>query len=62
MVPCPECNGVGYAFYNEDGDAISEEEYNQLLPYKRDSEQCDCCEGTGEIEYDNEPDYDNYDE
>ncbi len=62
MIPCPACDGNGYTFYDEDGDEISEDRYNQLAACERDKEPCDYCEGTGEIEYDNEPDYDNYDE
>ncbi len=60
MTPCPECDGIGYTYYDEDGDVITQEEYNQLPPQKTDKEPCNYCEGTGEIEYDNEPDYDDY--
>jgi len=62
MIPCPECNGVGHTFYNEEGEIIKEEEYNQLPHNRRDKEPCDYCEGLGEIEENYEPDYDNYDE
>jgi len=56
------CNGIGYTYYNEDGDEISEEEYNALPKDCRDKEACEECDGTGEVEYEYEPDYDRYDE
>lgn len=61
-VTCPVCNGIGYTYYNEDGDEISEEEYNALPKDCRDKEACEECDGTGEVEYEYEPDYDRYDE
>lgn len=62
MIPCPVCNGKGYTYYNEDGDEISEDEYNALPSDCRGKDPCDECNGEGEIEYEYEPDYDDYDE
>lgn len=62
MVQCPDCNGSGHIYYDEEGDLIAAEEFKLYAPGRAIEETCDYCEGTGEIEYDNEPDYDNYDE
>jgi RecJ-like exonuclease len=62
MITCCECNGTGYAYYNENRGMITQEEYNQYPPEKRDREPCECCEGSGEITYNNEPDNYDYDE
>ena len=51
MIPCPVCNGKGYTYYNEDGDEISEDEYNALPSDCRGKDPCDECNGEGEIEY-----------
>lgn len=59
MIECPDCDGKGHAYYNETGDEITEEEYN-ANPSDFEKVPCDRCEGAGEIEYDYEPDYDNY--
>lgn len=62
MITCPDCNGTGYTYYNENGDEITEHEYDNLPAKSRDKDTCDQCEGVGEIEYEYEPDYDYYDE
>jgi DnaJ-class molecular chaperone with C-terminal Zn finger domain len=62
MSTCPECNGEGFTHYDANGDIISQEDYDLLPSGERSKEPCEYCEGTGEIEYSNEPDYDNYDE
>lgn len=62
LITCPVCYGKGFTYYNENGDEITEDEYNTLPKSKRDKEACEECDGTGEIEYDYEPDYDNYDD
>lgn len=62
LITCPVCNGKGYTYYNETGDEITADEYNALPKSKRDKEACEECDGTGEIEYEYEPDYDRYDE
>jgi DnaJ-class molecular chaperone len=63
MTPCPDCNGEGYThYYDGEGNEITKEAYNLLPTDCRDREICDHCEGTGEIEEDNEIDYDHYDD
>jgi len=55
MSKCPECGGTGYeAYFDEEGNQITEEEYNALPKGKRDREICSCCNGEGEIEDDSE--------
>lgn len=62
LITCPVCNGRAYTYYNEDGDEITEDEYAALPKNERDKEACEECDGTGEVEYEYEPDYDDYDE
>lgn len=61
-ITCPSCNGKRHTHYNEDGDVITETAYNALPKDSRGKETCEECGGTGEIEYEYEPDYDRYDE
>ena len=60
MQVCPECNGVGYTYYDEDGMEITADEYEQLPHDRRDREACDYCGGAGEVECDDELDYEDY--
>ncbi|MFV0535955.1 MAG: hypothetical protein ACK5M3_01125 [Dysgonomonas sp.] len=61
MATCPECNGDGYIYYNEEGRIVSKEQYNNLHPHDRYDEPCECCDGTGEIEYELDYEYSDYD-
>jgi len=45
---CPECEGNGYIIYNDDGDLITEEEYN-ASPAEYFKDACDVCNGEGYI-------------
>ena len=45
---CPECDGNGYIIYNDDGDLITEEEYN-ASPAEYFKDACDVCNGEGYI-------------
>lgn len=62
---CPYCDGDGGDWVNEDGDVLSDADYNRLSDEDKslyDFLRCEYCKGTGEIEV--EPygvDYDNYD-
>lgn len=58
MITCPACKGNGFVYYNEDGERISLEQFVKLPRSKCESEQCAECNGSGEVEYDDEPDYD----
>lgn len=62
MMTCPECGGAGYTYYDGEGNEITKAAYNQLPAKCREKVPCDLCEGAGEIEDDNEPDYDHYDD
>lgn len=58
MTTCPACGGAGEIYYNEDGDQITKEQYNALPKGRRDTDRCAECDGTGEIEYEYQPDWD----
>lgn len=60
---CPDCNGDGGIYFNEDGDEISKAEYEQLSDEEKELwefEKCSTCDGSGEVikEADDEPDLD----
>lgn len=59
MITCPACGGTGEIYYDDNGDRITEEEYNMLPADQRESESCCECDGSGVIEDVFEPDYDN---
>lgn len=63
---CPDCNGSGGDYYNEDGDVISVADWERLSSEDKalwTFEKCERCEGLGTIEVEAyEPDYDDYDE
>lgn len=63
---CPDCNGTGGDYYNEDGDKISKADYERLSDEDKalwTFDKCERCEGLGTIEVEPyEPDYDDYDE
>ena len=61
MIQCPECRGTGLRYYDENGNDITENQYNALPEDERIKEDCEHCDGTGEIEDDYEPDYDDRD-
>ena len=51
-IDCPECNGVGYFYYTEDGDRLSEEVfYGSSYLSGITKERCDVCDGEGQIIY-----------
>jgi len=50
---CPDCNGTGYeAYFNEEGNEITEMEYNALPVNKRERDRCSRCYGEGRIDED----------
>lgn len=56
---CPECQGEGLtAYFNQDGEEITKEKWEQLPGKKRDQDTCPACEGNGVIEFEYEYDYD----
>lgn len=59
MVECTECGGTGMIYFDEQGKDVTREEYerNPRL-YSRDN--CDNCEGSGEVEDVNGYTYDDY--
>lgn len=63
---CPDCNGTGGDYYNDDGDVISVADWERLSDEDKalwKFEKCERCEGLGTIEVEPyEPDYDDYDE
>lgn len=63
---CPDCNGTGGDYYNEDGDVISVADWERLSDEDKalwTFDKCERCEGLGTIEVEPyEPDYDDYDE
>ena len=54
-IDCPECNGVGYFYYTEDGDTLSEEEFHNS-PWLSGiiEDKCSVCDGEGQIIYEDE--------
>jgi RecJ-like exonuclease len=46
---CSVCEGEGCIRFNEDGDDLTEAEYNLLPEDERFCDQCTRCEGTGLI-------------
>ena len=63
---CPDCNGTGGDYYNDDGDVISVADWERLSDEDKalwTFDKCERCEGVGTIEVEAyEPDYDDYDE
>ena len=61
---CPDCNGDGGVWYNEDGKKYSVADYERLSEEDKALcvfEKCERCGGDGEIEVEPyEPDYDDY--
>lgn len=61
---CPDCNGTGGDYYNEDGDVISVADWERLSDEDKvlwTFDKCERCEGLGTIEVEPyEPDYDDY--
>lgn len=55
-IDCPECNGVGYFYYTEDGGyRLSEEEFNNSPWFSGIIEdKCGVCDGEGQIIYEDE--------
>ena len=62
---CPDCNGDGGVWYDEDGEKHSKADYERMSEEDKALcvfEQCERCGGEGEIEVEPyEPDYDDYD-
>lgn len=63
---CPDCNGTGGVWYDEDGKEYSKADYERLSEEDKALcvfEECERCEGVGTIEVERyEPDYDDYDD
>lgn len=63
---CPDCNGTGGDYYNDDGDVISVADWERLSDEDKalwTFNKCERCDGLGTIEVEPyEPDYDDYDE
>lgn len=61
---CPDCNGDGGVWYNEDGKKYSVADYERMSDEERkdlEFEKCERCDGKGEVEVEPyEPDYDDY--
>ena len=61
---CPDCNGDGGVWYDEDGKEYSFADYERLSEEDKALcvfEKCERCGGDGEIEVEPyEPDYDDY--
>lgn len=50
-IPCSECNGEGFIYYNENGFRVAREDFDLLPIDNRDLEMCPVCEGEGVINY-----------
>ena len=63
---CPDCDGTGGDYYNDDGDVISVADWERLSDEDKalwTFNKCERCDGLGTIEVEPyEPDYDDYDE
>jgi hypothetical protein len=63
---CPDCNGTGGDYYNEDGDVITKADYERLSDEDKvlwTLDKCERCDGCGTIKVESyEPDYDDYDD
>jgi hypothetical protein len=61
---CPDCDGTGGDYYNDDGDVISVADWERLSDEDKalwTFDKCERCEGVGTIEVEPyEPDYDDY--
>lgn len=62
---CPDCNGDGGVWYDEDGEKHSKADYDRLSEEDKVLcvfEKCERCGGEGKIEVEPyEPDWDDYD-
>jgi excisionase family DNA binding protein len=54
MIECPECGGAGVIYRNDGGDAISKKKYLALPEDQRYKDDCERCDGYGQIEDDYE--------
>lgn len=63
---CPECDGDGGVWYDEDGKEYGKADYNRMSEEERtelEFKECERCEGKGKIEVEPyKPDYDDYDD
>lgn len=63
---CPECNGTGGDYYNENGDVISVADWERLSDEDKalwTFDKCERCDGLGTIEVEPyERDWDDYDD
>ena len=63
---CPDCNGEGGVWYDEDGKSYDKADYDRLSEEARSELEfvkCERCEGVGTIEVEPyEPDWDDYDD
>lgn len=61
---CPDCNGEGGVFYNDDGDEINRADYERLSDEDKrlwTFDKCERCDGIGTIIVEPwSPDYDDY--
>jgi RecJ-like exonuclease len=55
---CPDCHGEGCIRYDEDGNDLTREQFNQTPADQRTEERCSTCHGTGIVEAEEyEPEY-----
>lgn len=63
---CPECDGDGGVWYDEDGKEYSKADYERMSEEEQtelEFKECERCEGKGKIEVEPyKPDYDDYDD
>lgn len=63
METCQDCNGTGIISYlNEEGEAVTKEEWEKLPVNSRYTEDCENCDGEGWVTYEYEPEYEHEDE
>lgn len=62
---CPDCDGDGGVYYNDNGDELSKSDWERLSDEDKvlwEFEKCERCEGIGTIMVEPyEPDWDDYD-
>lgn len=56
-VECAECGGSGKIYFDEEGERITQKEYNDLPKDRRECASCGECGGEGTVEYEYEYDY-----
>ncbi|MFR9622499.1 MAG: hypothetical protein SNG97_07045 [Rikenellaceae bacterium] len=49
MVECTECGGTGMIYFDEEGKDVTREEYERN-PQLYNHDNCEECEGSGEVE------------